>query len=487
MTNDMNDMNDDRIRQTLSAEANELEARRQGRSTGALGSVGSRIGQAESDSRRQLRWRNAVLPVAAVLLAVAGVIGFNLSRDAGPDSEPPPSNVASQAPQSTAPAATAVPAATAGSATTSEAVPARDVPGPTPVGSSGRLRYHTVAPGDLLSSIAERYGVSISALVAANQLDDPGTLLIGQELLIPPSELPVATPDVPRYAVPTAIAPPIAVVPTIGVTPITTSCVTRIVAPDVLNLRSGPGLDTPIIAEMQPDECGLRMVVGVEVVDGEWAQLDRQIDDTIVRGWASVRYLRPDTGGPAPTPVIPPPVPPVPTPLPGPTLPLCVVDITAPDALMLRSGPGTGFEILREMAPGTCQLLPLGASNGWTQLAVPTADGQVIEGWASSAYLGTGRERITLTFSLSYPAQLPAGTKPPDWAAFEVLRTDGSLVGGLDTAATIQVDAGLIGTELRVQAPWANDPYCWWTGSTMVRPDARQPVVLPVELAGVCA
>ena len=56
-------------------------------------------------------------------------------------------------------------------------------PGPTrPLVSV--LKY-TVQPGDTLRTIAEQFGVSVGALLAANQLADPDALAVGQALAIP--------------------------------------------------------------------------------------------------------------------------------------------------------------------------------------------------------------------------------------------------------------------------------------------------------------
>lgn len=57
-------------------------------------------------------------------------------------------------------------------------------PGPsTTLGDTGRR--HVVAPGDVLGSIAERHGVGLSELIAANNLADPDRLAVGDELIIP--------------------------------------------------------------------------------------------------------------------------------------------------------------------------------------------------------------------------------------------------------------------------------------------------------------
>ncbi len=51
-----------------------------------------------------------------------------------------------------------------------------------------RGKRHVVQTGESLSMIAADYGVSIEAIMAANALDDPNTIVVGQELLIPPAE-----------------------------------------------------------------------------------------------------------------------------------------------------------------------------------------------------------------------------------------------------------------------------------------------------------
>lgn len=45
--------------------------------------------------------------------------------------------------------------------------------------------YYTVRPGDALTRIAQRFGVSIGALVAANGIHDPNRIFVGQRLFIP--------------------------------------------------------------------------------------------------------------------------------------------------------------------------------------------------------------------------------------------------------------------------------------------------------------
>jgi LysM repeat protein len=72
---------------------------------------------------------------------------------------------------------------------------------------------HVVQPGESLSQIAQRYGVSVEAIVQANGLEDVSLIQTGQTLIIPaPGEVvPTATPRpptaTPQPAPPTAVPP----------------------------------------------------------------------------------------------------------------------------------------------------------------------------------------------------------------------------------------------------------------------------------------
>ncbi len=60
--------------------------------------------------------------------------------------------------------------------------PPTAAPANPPAGSS---TSYTVQPGDTLFIIAQRYGVSVQAIVNANNLTNPNRLSVGQELVIP--------------------------------------------------------------------------------------------------------------------------------------------------------------------------------------------------------------------------------------------------------------------------------------------------------------
>jgi LysM repeat protein len=47
------------------------------------------------------------------------------------------------------------------------------------------VRTHIVREGETLTSIANRYGVSVDALIAANHIKDPNAITVGQRLIVP--------------------------------------------------------------------------------------------------------------------------------------------------------------------------------------------------------------------------------------------------------------------------------------------------------------
>jgi D-alanyl-D-alanine carboxypeptidase len=77
---------------------------------------------------------------------------------------------------------------------------------PSPIVPPEGLVY-TVVGGDTLNAIADRYGVAVEAIIAANGITDPASLQIGQELRIPGSSGPAVTPS-PPTPVPGGATPP---------------------------------------------------------------------------------------------------------------------------------------------------------------------------------------------------------------------------------------------------------------------------------------
>jgi LysM repeat protein len=75
-----------------------------------------------------------------------------------------------------------------GAAATTDNVP------PTPSSGSGDTTTtttggttYTVQSGDTLFRIAQRFGVTVQAIVTANNLSNPDSLSVGQQLVIPPA------------------------------------------------------------------------------------------------------------------------------------------------------------------------------------------------------------------------------------------------------------------------------------------------------------
>jgi LysM repeat protein len=90
---------------------------------------------------------------------------------------------------------------------TSPAAAPPNAPAPT-LAASVRPTEHIVQPGDTLSGIAARYGVSPDELLQLNQLADPHLIGIGQRLRLPgsgaaagPPPRPAAAPETERYVV----------------------------------------------------------------------------------------------------------------------------------------------------------------------------------------------------------------------------------------------------------------------------------------------
>ena len=63
---------------------------------------------------------------------------------------------------------------------------------------SGEARVHTVAPGDSLSAIAARYGVTVRTLAEANGIPDVHRIVVGQRLAVPGTGAGLADPPPPN-------------------------------------------------------------------------------------------------------------------------------------------------------------------------------------------------------------------------------------------------------------------------------------------------
>jgi LysM repeat protein len=90
------------------------------------------------------------------------------------------------------------------SAVDSADIPSTAIPAtPVPTEQSGPI-VHVVQPGDSMGGISVQYDVSIDEIMAANELDDPNTIFVGQELIISLAETAVvaAEPEIPPTQTP---------------------------------------------------------------------------------------------------------------------------------------------------------------------------------------------------------------------------------------------------------------------------------------------
>jgi LysM repeat protein len=83
-----------------------------------------------------------------------------------------------------------IPGASAATAAQAPAAPAAPAAG----------RSHIVQPGEHLTGIARRYGVSIGTIAAANGINDPSRIFAGQRLTIPGASAATAAPPAPARA-----------------------------------------------------------------------------------------------------------------------------------------------------------------------------------------------------------------------------------------------------------------------------------------------
>jgi outer membrane biosynthesis protein TonB len=144
------------------------------------------------------RARSARLAPWVLIAGVVAALGLAGAAIAGPllGNREPRVAVASTTPTSdptpierATPSPTATP--TPSPSPTPSPTPIPPTPAPTPVPTPAPTPVvtpqptYTVAEGDTLAAIAARFGTTVSALQAANGIDDPDEIVIGQVLVIP--------------------------------------------------------------------------------------------------------------------------------------------------------------------------------------------------------------------------------------------------------------------------------------------------------------
>jgi LysM repeat protein len=150
---------------------------------------------------RARRGRSSRAAMLGGAVLVVGVAGAALARpaldgslsvlDAAPQSTPGGSPSASAIPPPTftprpSPPATgsATPRPTASPTPLASLTP-EPTPVATPIPTPAPERTYVVQQGDTLAEIAARFGSTVAAIQAANELDDPNEITIGQVLIVP--------------------------------------------------------------------------------------------------------------------------------------------------------------------------------------------------------------------------------------------------------------------------------------------------------------
>ncbi|HET9417183.1 MAG TPA: LysM domain-containing protein [Candidatus Limnocylindria bacterium] len=146
-------------------------------------------------ARRAPRGPLVAVGVVALGIGLGGVALASAVIDgriqlAGPSDTPAPTDIPTPSPTLTQ-RPTATPAASVSASTSATPTPSvaptptvapTPVPTPTP---APQPQTYTVVEGDTLALIAQRFGTTVEALQAANGIEDPDEIVIGQVLVIP--------------------------------------------------------------------------------------------------------------------------------------------------------------------------------------------------------------------------------------------------------------------------------------------------------------
>ena len=136
----------------------------------------------------------ASLLVAAIAIGPILILSGSLPATTTSTSSEPPPQAAASAPeptlvsaQATAQATQAIAEVTPASAPEPSAFSGIAEPAPQPPARTAPV-HHTVTEGEVLWQIAEQYNLRPETMLWANDIRDPDLLLIGQDLLIPPTD-----------------------------------------------------------------------------------------------------------------------------------------------------------------------------------------------------------------------------------------------------------------------------------------------------------
>lgn len=375
---------EDRLRSTFDAEADALRARRAAAATTPEAPTGV---DDSTPTPRTTSWPRIALAAAALVfiaslagLAVwAGGSGTDPDRRLAEDAD-----LAVAAPDDAATHAESdldadafepaqQPAVAEGGPTEGTAAPAAAVDEPTddsiPTPTPESTFIYVIQPGDVMSSIAERFNVPMVAILHANPGLNPNPLLVDQQIVIPtdwdPDDLsedyyypPTPAPPTTTPVLPPTPRPEVEII--LDDSSGSLWCVNGITDGDTLNIRAGPGTAYAIGGELEPEQCNVTRFGAL--VEG-WAPIGSPDG---ISGWVSANFLTPDIGQPPPGPT----ATPSPTSTPGRPATMVTITIQMVDDVGLPDIPMSPLNTFDVRGPND---EPLGRLNANGQITLDSA------------------------------------------------------------------------------------------------------------------
>ena len=348
----------------------------------------------------------AVVAVLALLLVGLRFGGWNVVKKAGSSLAalaPPPATlipttaslptiaptrtpvaVAVQ-PTPTNPPPTSTPTRTPAEPTATPTLSTTETPTPTPTSDAN---IYVVKPGDTPIGIANRFGISVDELMSYNNIKDPSSLRVNQELKIPPQA--TATPSPTSTPTPTS-APSPGPTQTATPTPASTQAASPTVTPKVKASATPAPTNTPRVASgpttyvVKPGDTLLAIANLFERSVEAIATYNNITDPTSLRVNQELKIPPANYTPPPPTPR-PPTRTPTPKATPTPSITLSAPILVSPGDETPFQGQKDAFIVLKWQNPGG---LPAGIEN---VLYIGTVSGPDTVEWRFNEPLGQATE-----------------------------------------------------------------------------------------------
>lgn len=197
------------------------------------------------------------------------------------------------------------------------------------------------------------------------------------ELPPTPTYTPTLTPTPTNTFTPTPTSTPTSTPTTTATQTFTPLAEALVVAPNGLNLRSGPGTEYSIIGSLQKDDT---LDVLGRTDSNEWLQVIG--DNPGIEGWisASPQFVEINVDFET-IPIV------EALPLPSPTSPLADAVVIAPTGVELRSGPGLGYDVITILPNDTTlnNLRPVVGKSDWIKVVLNPGTTEAVEGYVNIA------------------------------------------------------------------------------------------------------